>query len=215
MLIQAIGLALFSAVFGLLMCFAGYRFFMVMLPVWSFFGGCWIGAKGVRILLGEGFLATTTSLTVGFVLGILFAIFCWQFYRFGIALVGAVIGGWLGWALMDGFGYGASSIPLIAAVAGALVAGGLTYVRGWQQYLVMGLSAIIGANALVLAGLMLAGRVSPQGLQGARNAIRPILADSWLWLLVWLAIAIVGFIYQYRNYGQHEFVKEEFVKYWS
>ncbi|MGQ9872132.1 hypothetical protein [Leptodesmis sp.] len=64
----------------------------LMLPVWSFFGGLWLGAKGVNLLFGGGFLATSTGLTIGLGLGILLAIFSWQFYELGVAFLGAVIG---------------------------------------------------------------------------------------------------------------------------
>ena len=207
--------ALFSIVFGILLCFYGYRFFMVMLPIWSFFGGFWLGARGVKLLLGEGFLATATGLTVGLVLGVLLAIFAWQFYQIGVALVGAITGAWLGSGLADVLGFERGTIPLIAAIGGALLVGGVTYARHWQKYLVMGLSAVGGANSLVLAALLLMGRVSLRSLQGSGTAIDPVLRDSWLWLLLWLGLAIAGILVQLRSYRETTFAKAEFVKYWS
>lgn len=87
--------------------------------------------------------------------------------------------------------------------------------RHWQQYVVMGISAIAGANALVLALLLLVGRVSMQRLQGAGSAVRPVLADSFGWLFLWLGIAIAGMIVQVRAYRHVTFVREEFFKYWG
>ena len=62
-----ITLALLAALLGAAFLLAGYRFFLVMLPIWGFFGGFWIGAYAISLILGGGFLATTTGLVVGFV----------------------------------------------------------------------------------------------------------------------------------------------------
>lgn len=39
------------------------------------------------------------------------------------------------------------------------------------------------------------------GLQDAGNAVQPVLNDSWLWLLAWLALIILGYFYQRREYS--------------
>jgi hypothetical protein len=214
-MVQTFVLALFSIFLGALLCFGGYRFLMVMLPVWTFFGGLWLGAKGTHVLLGEGFLATATGLTIGLALGVVLAIFSWQFYQVGVAVIGGIVGAWFSSGILDLIGLGTGFLPALIALVCAVVVALLTYLRGWQRYLIIGLSAIAGANSLVLALLLGLGRVSPKGLLGAGSAIRPILSDSWLWSLLWLAIAIAGILVQLRSYRRYEFVREEFVKYWS
>ena len=57
-------LALFAVLLGLAFCFAGYRFFLVMLPIWGFFGGFWIGAYAISVLAGQfGILLVALGLT--------------------------------------------------------------------------------------------------------------------------------------------------------
>ena len=63
-MLVTITLALFSVLLGAAILLAGYRFFLVMLPIWGFFGGLWLGAYAVTLILGTGFLATTTGLVV-------------------------------------------------------------------------------------------------------------------------------------------------------
>lgn len=208
-------LAIFSLFFGAFLCFWGYRLFMVMLPIWSFFGGFWLGAKAVTILFGEGFLATTTGLTTGFILGVLLAIFSWLFYDIGVAVLGALMGAWLGSNTMEALGYGSSVFTILVAGGCALALGLLTYIRNWQQFLVMIASAVAGANAIVTGFLLLNGRVTIEGLRDAGSTIRPAFGDSFIWLLIWLGIAIAGIVLQFRSYRRFTFFKEEFVKYWS
>jgi hypothetical protein len=209
-------LGIFALFFGAFLCFWGYRLFLVMLPIWSFFGGFWLGAKGVTILLGEGFLATATGLTTGLLLGIILAVFSWQFYDIGVAFLGAIIGAWLGSNAMEALGYGKTDgLTILVAVLGAIALGSLTYIRQWQQFLVMIVSAVAGANAIVSGFLLLGGRVSIEQLRNAGSSIRPTLGDSAIWLFIWLGLAIAGIVVQFRSYRRFTFFKEEFVKYWS
>ena len=40
-------ISLFALILGLAFCFAGYRVFLVMLPIWGFFAGFWLGAMSL------------------------------------------------------------------------------------------------------------------------------------------------------------------------
>ncbi|MGD9093119.1 MAG: hypothetical protein PVF74_09725, partial [Anaerolineales bacterium] len=84
---------LLTALLGLAVCFFGYRLFLVMLPIWGFFAGLWLGAATVMWLFGEGFLATVTGLVVGFVVGLVLAVLSYLFYIVGVALVATFLGG--------------------------------------------------------------------------------------------------------------------------
>jgi len=64
---------LIASLFGALLCFFGYRLFLVLLPIWGFFFGLVLGAQSMQAIFGTGFLAEITSWVVGFVVGVLFA----------------------------------------------------------------------------------------------------------------------------------------------
>ena len=70
---------LLALLFGTFVCFAGYRFFIVLLPVWGLFFGLFLGAQTVQALLGEAFFATVTSWVAGFVVGVIFAVLSYLF----------------------------------------------------------------------------------------------------------------------------------------
>ena len=65
---------LFAAILGLVFLLWGYLVFLVMLPIWGFFAGFWLGAAGLSLFLGQGFLATVTGGIVGFILGLIGAV---------------------------------------------------------------------------------------------------------------------------------------------
>ena len=73
-MLQVIFAALFAFLIGLAFLLYGYRLFLVMLPIWGFFAGFWLGAQTIAMLLGGGFLATTTGWVVGFATGLLLAV---------------------------------------------------------------------------------------------------------------------------------------------
>jgi hypothetical protein len=45
--------ALFALLLGLALCFGGYRFFLVMLPIFGFFAGFWLGAEATTLIFGS------------------------------------------------------------------------------------------------------------------------------------------------------------------
>jgi len=96
---------LFAAILGLAILLFGYRLFLVMLPIWGFFAGFWLGASAISLLIGQGFLATITGWVVGFIVGVILAVLSYLFYMLAVALIAAVIGGALASALMTAIGF--------------------------------------------------------------------------------------------------------------
>lgn len=207
--------ALFALGLGVALLLWGYRIFLVLLPIFGFFAGLWVGAQAVTLLFGDGFLATVTGLVVGFIAGLICAIFSYLFYAFGVALVAAIIGGSLAIGLLQAIGITANLILIPAAIVAGIVVALLVMVFNVQKYVVIALTAIAGANALILAPLLLFGRVSLDSLQGAGNAVRPVLADSWFWLLVWIIIAAVGIFYQIRSNRPWTWNPDYYVEGWG
>ena len=85
-------IGLLAIAIGLALLFAGYRLLWVLLPIWGFFAGLWLGITGLQAIFGTGFLAGVSGLVVGFVLGIVFAVLSYLFYIVGVAILGATIG---------------------------------------------------------------------------------------------------------------------------
>lgn len=214
-MISVIFAALFAAALGAAFCFVGYRIFLVLLPILGFFAGFWLGAEAVSLIFGTGFLATVTAWIAGFVVGLIAALLSYLFYLLGIAVVAAAIGAALGSGFMAALGVETGFLAAIVALAAAVVVAILTLVLNLQKYVVIALTAISGANALLLSVLLLIGRVSLESLRSGGNSIRPILQDSWFWLIVWLAVAVVGFVVQVRINRDYTFSADQYVEGWG
>ena len=214
-MLATITLALFAVLLGAAILFAGYRFFLVMLPIWGFFGGFWLGAYAVNLIFGGGFLATTTGLVVGFVVGIIGAVLAYLFYIVGVLIIAGAIGGALASGIMSALGFDPGLITAIVTIISALVAAGLTLLLNLQKLVLIVLTAMIGASLFVLAGTLIFGQVTIADLQAGGNFLQPIFDGSWLWGIVWLVLAIVGVVVQIRANRTYVFQKEMYVEGWG
>ena len=212
---QVVVAALIVGLLGVIFCFFGYRVFLVMLPIWGFFAGFWIGAQGVALVFGQGFLATVTGWAFGFVLGLIGAVLAYLFYYVGVAIVGAGFGAAVGSGLMAALGFETGFLNGLVAVVFAVVVAGLVLLLNLQKYVIIAMTAIGGANALILGALLLMGRIPLENVQTAANAVRPVLQDSWFWLIVWIVLAIAGGVAQLRANREYTFSRTRYVEGWG
>jgi hypothetical protein len=214
-MLQTIIAALLAAALGAAFCFAGYRVFLVLLPIWGFFAGFWIGAEGVSLIFGSGFLATSTGWIVGFILGLFCALFSYMFYIIGVAIVAAGFGAALGSGLLQAVGFDPGLLTGIIALVSAIIFAGATLLLNLQKYVIILITAIGGANALLVGPLMQFGHIDLRTLSVAGNSIKPILQDSWFWLFVWLVIATSGVLVQIRANKKYTFTRDRFREGWG
>jgi hypothetical protein len=146
---------LFAIFVGLAACFVGYRFFLLLLPIWGFFAGMWLGVTGFQTLFGENFLASVSGLVIGVFLGIILAVLSYLFYYVGVVILGATIGfGITNSLLVGGLGMDPGFLTWIIGLVVAIIFGILVIVLNAQKYLIVVITALGGASAIV-AGLLL------------------------------------------------------------
>ncbi len=214
-MLSVLFVSLFALLLGLAFCFSGYRVFLVMLPIWGFFAGFWLGAEVTTLLFGAGFLATTTGWVVGFIAGLLGAVLSYLFYFIGVAIIAAGFGWALGAGFMAALGFQSGLITGLVALVAAVVIIFLVLGLNLQKYVIITITAIGGANAIVLSALLLLGRVSLESLSSAGNSIQPILQDSWFWLLAWLVVAVAGIVVQIRTNRAYQFSRDQYIEAWG
>jgi hypothetical protein len=207
--------ALFAAAIGVVLLLWGYRSFLILLPVFGFFAGFWLGAQGVHWIFGDGFLSTVTGWVAGVILGILAAIFSYLFYELAIAVVAGVVTLGLTTGLLESFGLNTTWVLTLVGLAAGVLAVIAVLRLDLQRYLVMALTAIAGANAILLALLLVLGRVGVSEVTSAGTAVRPVLGDSLFWLAVWVALVAAGVWFQSRNDRRWRFEKMRYVEGWG
>jgi len=192
--LQVLCVSIVALLLGITALFAGYRLFILLLPIWGFFAGFFIGASALTLLLGDGFLATLTSWVVGFILGLIFAILSYLFYIIGVAIVSGSVGYALGAGLIYAILPEASLTAFIVGIVAAILVAGITLVLNLQKWVIIAITALGGSIAILSSALLLFGKIGLTDL--GTNPVQPVLQDSIFWFLVWLLLAGIGFVSQ-------------------
>lgn len=190
--------ALLIIFIGLIACFAGYRLFMTLLPMWGFFAGLWLGITGLQSAFGVNFLAGASGLVIGFVLGMILALLAYMFYFLGVFILGGSIGYSLtATMLVNGVGMQPGFTVFLISMAAAVLFAILFVAFNAQKYLVAFLTALGGAGVVISGLLLLIGPVTSQQISTPVGilASAPFLIGP-TWWLGWFALAALGFLSQ-------------------
>jgi predicted outer membrane lipoprotein len=152
-------MSMIALLVGLIIAFNGYRLFLVLLPIWGFFFGFGLGAQTIQALFGGGFLATTTSWVVGFVVALVFAVLSYLFYMVAVALFAGSIGYALGVGLMGLIGFQMGFVAWIVGIILAVIVAGVVILFNIQKWVIILLTALGGAGVIIGTFLMVFGVV--------------------------------------------------------
>src|SRR5512139_3530163 len=184
---------LIGILFGLALAFAGYRFFLVLLPIWGFFFGLAFGAQTVQALFGQAFLATATSWVVGFIVALVFAVLSYLFYMFAVAIIAGSFGYSLAVGLLTAvglqMGFLVWLIGIVAGVALAIV----TLVFNIQKWVIIAATAIMG-SATVFGTILLMFNPAAQVMA---SPVKTMLSSSPLMAILFLVVAGLGIYFQF------------------
>jgi len=193
---------LIALLVGLVICFGGYRLFLILLPIWGFFFGFALGAETMQALFGMGFLATVTSWVVGFVVAAVFALLSYLFYAVGVALLAGSLGYALGAGFMNLIGLDWNWLVWLVGIVVGIVAVIVTFYFNLQKYVIIGATAIGGAAAIV--GTLMFGVIGMTLAKFFENPIRNALSDSPLWAIFFLVMAVAGIAVQIMTTRAYE-----------
>ena len=175
---------------GLVICFAGYRLFLLLLPIWGFFVGFALGAQTLQLLFGAGFLATVTGWVVGFVVGALFAVLSYLFYAFAVAVIAGALGYGVGAGFMGLIGVDWNWLVWLVGIALAVVMIIVTFYFDLQKYVIIIATAVGGAGMIVIT--LMFGYIGMTLAKFFENPIQFALNDSPLWTIFFLVMAGLG-----------------------
>jgi hypothetical protein len=190
-------MTIIALLFATALIFGGYRFFLILLPIWGFFGGFVLGSSAIEALLNTGLFATVTGWVVGFVVGAIFALLSYFFYAAAVAVAAGILGYMLGVAIMDLFGLnGLALITFLVAAALAIVTVFVTIRYNLQKYVIIAATSIGGA-ALVVGTIML-GVNGVSLVQLAESPVRLLWQTSPFMAIVFVLLALAGIFIQIR-----------------
>jgi hypothetical protein len=195
MTLEGFFLGLVALAVGAAFTFYGFKFFLILLPLWAFVVGFSAGAQAVGQLFNEGFLSTITGWVVGFVLGAVFAVISYLWYWAAIVLLGGGLGYTIGVGLMSWLNIHGFLSVVVGVIVGAAFAVGTILLRA-PRILVVVFTSLGGAATIVGGALLIIGKIPVGSLTD--GVLGSVLEDNLFWFIVWVAIAALGVVYQAR-----------------
>jgi hypothetical protein len=201
---------------GLAVAFFGLRFWFVLLPIFGAVIGFFAGARIMQDFFGTGFLSTVSSWIVGIILAIVFALLSWfVWYAGAIIMAGAV-----GASLFSGILHALFTNPwgwslFLIALIGAIIFAVGALILNLPIYIVIVNSALGGASLAVAGLLVLMGTINMMELaNGATVAVvdeARFQGAGWLWVILWLIVAIAGMFFQLQSVASVRLPDERWV----
>jgi len=173
---------------GVISCFAGYRFFRIVLGILGFYFGALIASGAV------GTEHTAWMIGAAIVGGLIGSLVLLIAYFVGVALLGAGLGAGVAAVIWAQFGSEPGAVVMILfAIAGALAALAL------QRYVIIGATAVIGAWIITVAGaaLLLDSAASHATHTGVwiPYPMNPAPGNYWVFV-AWLVLGLAGIVVQ-------------------
>ena len=196
MSLEGIVIGILAVIIGAAWATYGLKAFTILLPFWAFFVGLIAGANWGFEFLGEGFLGTVTSWIIGFVVGIVLALFSYFFYYGAVALVGGTIGYTFVYGLLASIGMTGIVGILLALAAGALLSIAIVLLAV-PVWLVVILTAASGAAAVVNGVLILFGFIQVDDID--TGLTEGLLSYGVIAIVAWIVLTVAGAFYQMRD----------------
>lgn len=203
MSIEGIIVGLVALLVGLGLCFAGIKYFLLLLPVWGAVVGFVAGSNlWYAISPTDGFLATTIAIVIGVVVAIAFAALSYLYYYVAVIIAGGAIGYLLGIGFMGIFGLTGILAWIVGLIVGAAFA--LFFLRtAMPIWLAIWATAIGGASAIVTGLAVLIGHVKVGDLNyGFLKALWEAPDVGIIWIIVGVVLAVAGFFAQTKMLGE-------------
>lgn len=197
-----------AVIIGLMLTFFGYPFFRVLLPFWAFFAGLMIGFKSIAGWLGASFMSASLGLLLGVLIGAVLALIAYLVYSVAIYLYGLTLGFVLGAGLIYALGLGMGFLSFLFGIGVAILFAWLFSVTQMPRFLIILSTAAGGAMAVITGLLVLFGRVPT--ILASLELTRYMVSGSFFWALVWIALTVLGIVFQYTIVSSYEEMYKEY-----
>jgi hypothetical protein len=185
---------LIGTMFGVLLAFAGYRLFLVLLPIWGFFFGLFLGANTVQWLFnGTGFLVDVTSWVVGLVVGAIFAVLSYLFYIAAVAIIAGSLGYFIAVYALLWIGMKANFLLWLIGIVVGVAFIFVTLQFNLQKWVIIIATALLGAA--VSFGTII--QIIYPATNLLENPVKVFLEQSWFLLVCFALMVAGGIVVQY------------------
>jgi hypothetical protein len=181
---------LLTLVVGVVLCFGGHRFFRFLMVLVGITAGFILGASGVAAATRGQFLDSFLAWIVAIVVGLALGGLAIPFYAAGVAVLGGVVAYLVGSGVMVYLGYGTGTLTQAVGIVAGAVAIVLIYLFRVHRLLVIAVTALSGAGAILAGVLVLLGKLAFD----VPTATDPtgVLRSTPLWLLLLVVLFLAG-----------------------
>ena len=194
--VYALLIGLLAVIVGLAFTFLGYRLFLILLPIWGAVVGFLFGANLAEVIFNRPFLADVTSILLGILFAILFAIGSYLWYWIAVALLAGSVGYALGLGIMRYIGNTDRTLDIVVAIVVAILFAIIAIWLGLPKYLAIFLTAVGGAFTAVTGLGVLIGRIPVSALESGSIGAHVGSDLGLIWLIGAIALAAIGIYYQ-------------------
>ncbi len=188
-------IGILAIIIGAAFCFAGFRFFLLLLPLWGFFIGFNVGTDVITAIFGDGSFATLISWGAGFLFAIVFAVLSYLWYWLAIVILAGGVGYSIGTAVWGAiFGTTFGFVGFLLGLVIAVIVAGVALFLNVPKYLVVILTAAGGAVTVIGGWFLLIGKIPSDQVHW--SVVGELIKDSWFYILVYVVIAGAGILAQ-------------------
>lgn len=193
-LVGDVGLGILAIAAGAILCIGGAVALRLAISVWGAFVGFSLGAGLIAALTDERVLAKPLGWVLGLVLAMVFGALAYLYYQVGVVLAAASFGFGLGVSAMVALGVSWNWLILVVALTLGVLVAGVAIRRDLPALLLVVVSAIAGATAVVAGAMLLTGELDRADLSNRRAP--ELIADDWWWYGLYLAVLVASVVIQ-------------------
>lgn len=191
-----IAFGVFLLLVGAAFCFQGYLALRLLIPIWGALAGFSVGAGIVAAVNDERFLATVLGWIVGLAVAVVFALVAYLYYAVSVVIAMGAIGFLLGTSVMYAFDVQWQWLIVTVGIVAGILLAVLAVVADLPMVLLVVLSAVAGASAIVGGAMLLTGALDTD--EFTSDEVIEAADRDWWWTALYILLAVAGIVVQTR-----------------
>jgi hypothetical protein len=185
---------LIALLIGVAMVFNGYRWFLILLPLFGFVFGFGLGAQTMQAIFNQTMFATVASWVVGLIVGVVFAVLSYFFYLIGVALFAGAIGYGVALAILQAIGLSLNFVTWLIGIVAAVALAFVVLKFNVQKYVIIIGTSIAGAGVIIASTIYAFSPTLQKALiaEYTAGSVKLAISQSFWWWLVFILLVGAG-----------------------